>query len=217
MNDNPNTSVESPVFEKRDSIPEKMSEKTSYERKIVSCDYETMSLQDIKKDSQLTQQLTKICNISFDQGDMSYLDNFSAETILSIAFDKQDRTAWGLAFAELKTYEVDPKYVSPQQFHVHSIAVHPEARNNGLCKGLTKALVKHCRKQYSKAPIYLNVRVTASNPNIGGIKCYQRNGFRFAGVPPEKRSDGVNFYMVNESVRQKTHKKSRKQTRRKRR
>jgi ribosomal protein S18 acetylase RimI-like enzyme len=217
MNDNPNTSVESPVFEKRDSIPEKMPEKTSYERKIVSCDYETMSLQDIKKDSQLTQQLTKICNISFDQGDMSYLDNFPAETILSIAFDKQDRTAWGLAIAELKTYDVDPKYVSPQQFHVHSIAVHPEARNNGLCKGLTKALVKHCRKQYSKAPIYLNVRVTASNPNIGGIKCYQRNGFRFAGVPPEKRSDGVNFYMVNESVRQKTRKKSRKQTRRKRR
>ena len=229
MNDKPNTSAESPVFEKIESVPETVPEnvpenmpetvpeKTSYERKIVSCDYETMSLQDVKKDSQLTQQLTKICNISFDQGDISYLDNFSGETILSIAFDKQDRTAWGLAFAELKTYDVDPKYVSPQQFHVHSIAVHPEARNNGLCKGLTKVLVKHCRKQYSKAPVYLNVRVTASNPNIGGIKCYQRNGFRFAGVPPEKRSDGVNFYMVNEPVGRKTRKKSRKQTRKKRR
>ena len=88
MNDKPNTSLESPVFEKIESVPENvpesvpetvpetMPEKASYERKIVSCDYETMSLQDVKKDSQLTQQLTKICNISFDQGDLSYLDNF---------------------------------------------------------------------------------------------------------------------------------------------
>uniref|UniRef100_A0A6C0F665 N-acetyltransferase domain-containing protein n=1 Tax=viral metagenome TaxID=1070528 RepID=A0A6C0F665_9ZZZZ len=220
MNDKPNLNSESPVFETMESAqesPEKIPDKISYERKIVSCVYETMTLQQVTSDLSLTQRLTKICNISFEQGDIPYLDNFSADTILSIAFDKQDRTAWGLAFAELKTYDVDPKYVSPQQYHVHSIAVHPEARNNGLCKGLTKALVKHCRKQYPKAPIYLNVRVTASNPNIGGIKCYQRNGFRFVGVPPEKRSDGVNYYMVNEPVRQKTRKKSRKQTRRKRR
>ena len=82
----------------------------------MSCDYETMSLQDIKKDSQLTQQLTKICNISFDQGDMSYLDNFSAETILSIAFDKQDRTAWGLAFAELND-DMQSKLTSTSTFN----------------------------------------------------------------------------------------------------
>ena len=172
MNDKPNLTSESPVFETSQSVQEsqKVSEKVSYERKIVSCVYETMTLQQITRDPSLTQRLTKICNISFDQGDTPYLDNFSPETIVSIAFDKQDRTAWGLAFAELNTYDVDPKYVSPQQYHVHSIAVHPEARNNGLCKGLTKALVKHCRKQYLKAPIYLNVRVTASNPNIGGIK-----------------------------------------------
>ena len=220
MNDKPNTSLESPVFESMQSVsdlPEKGPEKVSYERKIVSCMYESMSLQKVKQDPQLTKRLTNICNISFDQGAIPYLDNFSLETNLSIAFDKQDRTPWGVAFAELKTYDVDPKYVSPQLYHIHSIAVHPEARNNGLCKGLTKALVKHCRKQHPKASIYLNVRVTASDPNIGGIKCYQRNGFRFVGVPPETRKDGVNYYMVNDPVRKKTRKKSRKQTHRKRR
>ena len=181
----------------------------TFERKKISCHY------DIKRISELSesqkQRINQITNVAFDQGPVDYLSGFDNKSILSFAYDDQD--IWGVAMSEIKTYDADPNYAYPSMIYLHSIAVHPEARGNGLCKGLVKKLKLYYHKEKPSVPLYLNVRTSKNNPNIGGIKCYRKHGFRVVPVPPIERSDGPNFFMVCDP---KKKRKSKKRTQKKR-
>ena len=73
-------------------------------------------------------------NVAFDQGAVDYLTSFDDQSIISYAYDSE--ALWGIAMSEIKTYDADPNHAYPTLIHLHSIAVHPEARGNGLCKGV---------------------------------------------------------------------------------
>ena len=47
-------------------------------------------------------------------------------------------------------------------------------------------------------PLLFKCQDLKKYPNIGGMKCYKKQGFRVVPVPPLERSDGPNFYMVCE-------------------
>jgi len=189
----------------------------------VSCIYKTLSLGQARSDETQKQRLNDICNEAFERSGGPYVENFPEDTLIALAFDAdKPETIWGLAFAEPQVIDSDPAFFGPLQFHVHSIAVDQRARKNGLCKGIVKSLIQACKKKDPKAPMYLNVRVTRGDANIGGIKCYQKNGFHFAGVPPTKRDDGPNAFMVRQPPskdrtpkrKKKKKKKTRKRSRR---
>jgi ribosomal protein S18 acetylase RimI-like enzyme len=183
----------------------------------VSCRYHTVRLSQVCEESQRVTRINEICNTAFQREvGSSYIEQFSKDTLISLATDTSDSTIWGVAFAEAKQSRSDPKYLPNEMFHIHSICVHPVAQKNGLCKGLVKSIVHQCSKQNPRASMYLNVRVTKGNPNIGGIKCYRKHGFRFVGVPPTDRDDGPNAYMVRDASSRRPTKKSRR-TKRKRR
>ena len=188
----------------------------------VSCTYKTVTLGHAKSEGH-TKRLNDICNEAFKKAEGPYVENFPESTLVALATDKGDKTIWGLAFCELKEIDSDPTYFSQIQFHVHSISVDQRARQNGLCKGLVGSLIHACKSKDSKAPMYLNVRVTKDKANIGGIKCYQKNGFQFVAVPPVDRDDGPNAFMVRnpsgfaKSLRKTRRKKDKKKTRGRRR
>jgi len=198
--------------------PPVKSETKSEKPLKVSCSYKTVSLGEAKSPEGQTKRLNDICNEAFKRAGGPYVENFPESTLVALATDKGDQTIWGLAFCEPKKIDSDPTYFSQTQFHVHSIAVDQRARQNGLCKGLVKSLIGACKSKDPKAPMYLNVRVTKDKANIGGIKCYQKNGFQFVGVPPTDREDGPNAFMVRnpsgfaKNLR-KTIRKKRKKTR----
>ena len=163
----------------------------------MSCSFETTLLSDAISDDAVKARLDEICNIAFKRGSGGYVENFSGSTRISVARNTDDNQLYGVAFAEKKSYDdADPAYVSCSQYHVHSISVHPDARKQGLCKGLMKALIRYCKAADPKTPLYLNVRISKTDPNKGGIRCYERFGFKIVAVPPVMREDGPNFYMV---------------------
>jgi len=150
----------------------------------------------------------------------SYVSQFQGDTLVSYA--TVDGYVGGLALGELKTYECDASSGGiPEMVHIHSISVDPAYRGKGFCKGLVRSMIR----SFGKRPMYLNVRISKDDPNVGGIRCYEANGFRVIPVPPVMRDDGPNFYMVRENPsrtqsrkksRKKTRKKSRKKSRKKR-
>jgi ribosomal protein S18 acetylase RimI-like enzyme len=184
----------------------------------MSCTFETQLLSDAISDDDVKARLNEICNIAFKRGSGGYVDTFPGSTRISVARNNHDNQLYGVAFAEKKSYDdADPAYVSCTQYHVHSISVHPDARKQGLCKGLMKALIKSCKTADPKTPLYLNVRISKTDPNKGGIKCYERFGFQIVAVPPVMRDDGPNFYMVlDPSAKKKSTKKTKKPKRRRR-
>lgn len=196
------------AYEKRPEKPILAVDQT-FESKKLSCHYDIKRIGELS-DSQ-KQRVNQITNIAFDQGDIDYVSNFDSQNILSLAYDDQD--IWGIAMGEIKTYDADPNYAFPTLINIHSIAVHPEARGNGLCKGLVKKLKLYYHKEKPSSPLYLNVRISKNDPNIPGMKCYRKQGFRVVPVPPLDRSDGPNFFMVCEP---KKKRKSKKRTKKKR-
>jgi hypothetical protein len=106
----------------------------------------------------------------------------------------------GLAFAVKKTMDTDPSLLSPEYYLVHSVAISPEMQGKGYCKNIMGTLVK----EYGSVPMYLNVRTTAGNANIGGIKCYERNGFHLIPCIAEIKDDGPNSVMIRDPATRKT-------------
>ena len=96
---------------------------------------------------------------------------------------------------------------------IHSLSVHPDHRGKGLCK----VIIKKIQKKYSKTPLCLTVCTDKQNPNIPGIKCYQRCGFKLIDMCHVDNYDGINTYMTyypkkkhsskKHSSKKKSHKK----------
>lgn len=141
---------------------------------------------------------------------VSYVNNFSDDTL--VALMKDDKSPFAVALAEKLTYDTDPEMISPVQIFVHSIAIHRDYQGRGLCKGFVKYLLRCIKDAHGKVPIHLNVRVTKDNVNIGAIRCYENNGFRFVNVPPISKEDGPNAFMIKDGYSSK----KRTNTRRKR-
>ena len=75
---------------------------------------------------------------------------------------------------------------------IHSLSVHPDNRGKGLCK----VLVKKIQKKYPNTSLCLTVCTDKQNPNIPGIKCYERCGFKLIDMCHVDNYDGINTYMT---------------------
>ena len=166
--------------------------------------YQTKALSDISPE--IESRINELLAESFKMSTDSYVSQFPRETLVSYA--TVDGYVGGVALGEIKVYECDASSGGiPEMVNIHSISVDPAYRGKGFCKGL----VREMTRSFVGKPIYLNVRISRDDPNVGGIRCYEANGFRVIPVPPVMRDDGPNFYMVRDNpTRKKTRKKTRK-------
>lgn len=130
----------------------------------------------------------------------NYMGGFSLDTLVSMVM--KDNTIAGVALAEPRViHNVDTSLMSPIQICVHSIAIDPLYQGLHLCSYLVECLVKGIKKtykdveQHGEYPVYLNVRVSDTNPNMGAVRCYENQGFRLLDIPLIQKQDGQNAYM----------------------
>ena len=86
---------------------------------------------------------------------------------------------------------------------IHSLSVHPDHRGKGYCK----VLINKIKQKYSTTPLCLTVCTDNKNPNIPGIKCYQRCGFKLIDMCHVDNYDGINTYMTYHPKKKHSKKK----------
>jgi len=99
--------------------------------------------------------------------------------------------------------------LSTRYISIHSLSVHPNHRGKGYCK----VMINKIKHKYNRTPLCLTVCTDKKNPNIPGIKCYQRCGFKLIDMCHIDNYDGINTYMTYHPHHKK--KKSRKKKTRK--
>jgi len=90
--------------------------------------------------------------------------------------------------------------LSTRYISIHSLSVHPNHRGKGYCK----VMINKIKHKYNRTPLCLTVCTAKKNPNIPGIKCYQRCGFKLIDMCHIDNYDGVNTYMTYHPHQKKT-------------
>ena len=160
-------------------------------------------------------EINNLSNLSFPEYKKQYghdKDFFSlCKNDTCICILKNDDKIIGIAYLDIKRKNIIHP-LSNKYLLLHSLSIHPDYRGKGYCKVLMKHIIQKFGNKY---PISLTVCTNKNNPNIAGIKCYQRYGFKLIDMCHVDNYDGVNTYMIR-SISKKKHKKSKKSKRSKR-
>jgi len=125
-----------------------------------------------------------------------------------------------IACAFVTHHKVDVIDNLPDSFmEINNLAIHPDYRGKGLCKELMKQTLSHVIEGRSVRSFHirLNVFTDRKEPNIPGIKCYKKMGFKFVPTSIERRQEGVytDMVYVPKQSKKTKKKKKKKQTRKK--
>ena len=152
------------------------------------------------------QKANEIMNLGFNTDLLQDRLSYPHDTNLLISLVIVNDVIVGVALGKEKTENVmEP--LSKQFIHIHSLAVHPDHRGKGYCFYIVDAFVKKYGQERS---MYLNVNTSELNPNVKGIKCYQKNGFRLVDCLYEYLDGEPHSFMVRVKGKYKKPKKPKK-------
>jgi len=163
--------------------------------------------EDQKKENRLTNEINHISSISFGHSTISP----TVQTYLSennfIGYLEQDGQVVTAGFGKEDTYTKGSKTL-----HIHTFGTRTEYMGQGFCTKIVNEFIKKFGKTHL---IYLTVRTEPDNINIGGIKCYEKNGFIMLPEVYRDHYDGKNNAMIRiPDSKKKTKRKNKKRTKR---